>query len=174
VAICSCRRTEGLPAPPLLFLNSSFHTKRVVMEVVLKRTYYPGGTNGELFLFGIRVCYTIELPWKDNRRRISCIPEGKYELQKRYTQRFGHHFLLLNVPGRDYILLHAANDAMKEMFGCIAPVSALTGEGKGSQSRIALGKLVKLLYPEMEKGKVWIVVEAGVVSGALRRAQGDR
>ncbi len=130
------------------------------MEVVLKRRYHPGGTNGVLYLFGIKVCYTIELPWKDNQRRISCIPEGKYLLQKRYTQRFGHHFLLLDVPGRDYILLHAANDAMKEIKGCIGPVSVLTGEGKGSQSRIALGKLVKLLYPEMEKGKVWIVVES--------------
>jgi hypothetical protein len=123
------------------------------MKLELIRTYYPNGTNGVLLLNGEKVCSTIELPWKENRSQVSCIPAGKYELQKRYTQRFGKHFILLHVPNRSYILLHAANDAMKEIKGCIAPVSFLTGEGKGTQSRLALGKLVSLIYPELEKGK---------------------
>jgi hypothetical protein len=38
--------------------------------------------------------------------------------------------------------LHAANDALKEIKGCIAPVSFLTGEGKGMKSREALAKVV--------------------------------
>lgn len=45
------------------------------------------------------------------------------------------------VEERDVILIHPANDALKELKGCIAPVSILTGEGKGSQSRIALEKI---------------------------------
>jgi hypothetical protein len=57
--------------------------------------------------------------------------------------------------------LHAANDALKEIKGCIAPVSLLTGEGKGNQSRIALAKLVRLLYPELEKGQpVFLIIQS--------------
>lgn len=131
------------------------------MKLELYRTYYPEGTNGELLLNGEKVCSTIELPWKENKTQVSCIPEGKYELRKRYTQRFGKHFILMNVPNRSFILLHAANDALKEIKGCIAPVSFLNGEGKGSQSRIALAKLVQLIYPEIEKGQpVFLIIQS--------------
>lgn len=123
------------------------------MELQLIRTYHPQGTNGELLLNGKRVCFTIELPWKQNRSRISCIPEGRYELRKRYTPRFGMHLLLLDVPGRDWILIHAANDALKEIKGCIAPVSQLTGHGKGILSRIALQKLMTIVLPVLNDRK---------------------
>lgn len=128
------------------------------MKLELIRTYYTNGTNGELLLNGDKVCSTIELPWKQNKNQVSCIPEGEYALKKRWTPRFGNHFLLKNVPNRSYILLHAANDALKEIKGCIAPVSFLTGEGKGTQSRVALATIVKLVYPELEKGNEVILV----------------
>jgi hypothetical protein len=41
------------------------------------------------------------------------------------------------VQGRSGILFHAANDALKELRGCIAPVTEHTGEGKGNWSRNA-------------------------------------
>lgn len=121
------------------------------MDLLLQRTYQKDGTNGELTINGKRVCFTIELPWKQNRSRISCIPEGRYELRKRYTTRFGWHLLVVNVPGRDWILIHAANDALKEIKGCIAPVSQLTGSGKGILSRIALQKLMSIVTPVLDK-----------------------
>jgi Family of unknown function (DUF5675) len=121
------------------------------MVLLLQRTYQKDGTNGELTINGKRVCSTIELPWKQNRSRISCIPEGRYELRKRYTTRFGWHLLVVNVPGRDWILIHAANDALKEIKGCIAPVSQLTGSGKGILSRIALQKLMSIVTPVLDK-----------------------
>jgi hypothetical protein len=37
---------------------------------------------------------------------------------------------ILNVPGRKYILIHPANEVLRELKGCIAPVR-LTGAGKG-------------------------------------------
>lgn len=123
------------------------------MELKLMREYLPKGTNGELLLNGGRLCYTIELPWRNNERQVSCIPEGKYELKKRYTPRFGKHLILLQVPNRSYILLHAANDALKEIKGCIAPVTTLTGEGKGAQARLALAKVVQLVYPILDRGE---------------------
>jgi len=131
------------------------------MELEIIRTYFPDGTNGEFFFNGARVCSSIELPWKNNQHRISCIPEGKYELTKRYSQRFGWHLLVNNVANRSYILIHAYNDALKESKGCIAPVSLCTGEGKGNNARASLKKLLAIAYPELEKGnKVFITIKS--------------
>ncbi|MFZ1451586.1 MAG: DUF5675 family protein [Ferruginibacter sp.] len=123
------------------------------MELELIRTYYPNGTNGEFLLNGIRVCSSIELAWKNNQSRISCIPEGRYELKKRYTAKRGWHLILENVPCRHLILIHAANDANKELHGCIAPVSILAAEGKGTQSRNALAKINAIVFPVLNKKK---------------------
>ena len=123
------------------------------MKLELIRTYYPDGVNGELMIDGVKVCNTIELPWKENQSRVSCIPEGKYELTKRYSQRFKWHLLMNNVVNRSYILIHAFNDAVKESKGSIATVFVLTGNGKGIRYRAALQLLLSIVYPELEKGK---------------------
>lgn len=131
------------------------------MELELIRTYFPNGTNGEILHDNSRVCYSIELPWKNNQHRISCIPEGRYELTKRYSQRFGWHLLVNGVTERSYILIHAFNDALKESKGCIAPVSICTGEGKGNNARASLKKLLAIVYPELEKrNKVFITIKS--------------
>ena len=116
------------------------------MVLVLNRTYFPEGTQGVLEWNGTIVCYTIELPWLGNQKRISCIPEGEYILQKRFSPKFQWHLHLKNVPGRDLILIHPANDAKMELLGCIATVALHTGIGKGSSSRKALEKLKVIVY----------------------------
>jgi hypothetical protein len=57
----------------------------------------------------------------------------------------------MNVPGRQLILVHPANDALKELRGCIAPVSFLSGHGKGVHSRKAFEKLKEKVFPALEK-----------------------
>ncbi len=125
------------------------------MELELIRTYFPNGTNGVLRQAQDDkiICYTIELPWLENKSQVSCIPEGRYELVKRFSVKYKHHLLVKAVAKRSYILIHPANDAKKELKGCIAPVSILTAEGKGLRSRIARDKLHSIIYPELEKGK---------------------
>lgn len=122
------------------------------MELLLLRSYSPKGVNGILQFQGQTLCSTIELPWRDNLPQISCIPEGKYRISKRYSPRFGWHFEIEAVSGRKYILFHPANNAEKELKGCIAPVLRHTGEGKGVQSRMALDKMKKALYPLLDQG----------------------
>lgn len=107
------------------------------MELVLTRKYFPKGTNGRLTFGSSIICYTIELPWWNNERNISCIPEGAYLLAKRHSDRHGHHVVVTDVQGRDGILFHPANNALKELEGCIAPVTLLTGPGRGNSSRRA-------------------------------------
>ena len=101
------------------------------MELELLRIYHPKGSNGNLSANGVGLCHTIELPWKENKNQVSCIPEGRYELVKRYSAKFKWHLLVKDVPDRVLILIHPANDALKELKGCIAPVFILTEEGKG-------------------------------------------
>lgn len=129
------------------------------MELEILRTYYPGGTNGVLRLGGIRQCFTIELPWLGNTPRRSCIPEGRYRLQKRYSPRHRDHLLVSGVPHRSLILIHPANNALRELAGCIAPVSSLCGAGKGVQSRIALEWLLSLVYPALSHEEVFLTLK---------------
>jgi len=124
------------------------------MEIIIIRTYYPSGTNGILTCKGNEVCKTIELPWKDNLTKASCIPEGTYKIRKRYSRVFRWHFEVENVPGRNLILFHPANDAGKELRGCIAPVTTLTGQGIGLSSKAAFKRMKDLLFPVLESGIV--------------------
>ena len=116
------------------------------MELVLHRAYFKEGTNGALFNSDRFLCHTIELPWNNNRRNISCIPEDTYEVEPRFSKRFKHHLILKDVKGRSFILFHPANDALKELQGCIAPVTYLSGIGKGIYSKNAMQKLLSLVY----------------------------
>lgn len=123
------------------------------MELQLLRSYYQEGTNGELWCGKRIICHTIELPWLDNHRLVSCIPEGRFKLRKRFNEKFQWHLWLENVPNRQWILIHPANDAKKELRGCIAPVFKLEGVGLGGQSREALKKLNGLVFTALDKGE---------------------
>lgn len=129
------------------------------MELILKRRYFPEGTNGDVFLEGTLLCHTIELPWKNNQRNISCIPEGRYLLLPRYTEERGWHFEVSGVQDRSFILFHAANNALSELKGCIAPVSSLTGEGKGLASKVALLKLESEVRQASEVEGAYLVIK---------------
>ena len=127
--------------------------------LVLQRNYGEKGTNGTIYYQGEVICHTIELPWRNNLRRLSCIPTGRFQLKKKVFHKHGEQIAVLNVLNREAILIHAANDAEKELLGCIAPVTALTGDGKGSESKVALGKLKALVYSLWDMGEgVMLVV----------------
>lgn len=136
------------------------------MELELFRTYYPDGTNGEIRHVGLLICHTIELPWLQNRRNVSCIPEGRYALRQRFTTKHGLHVLVVDVPGRSGILIHPANHAKTELRGCIAPVHELTGPGSGRQSRLANERLKDLVLDALEKGEKVYLNISGVAARA--------
>ena len=75
-------------------------------------------------------CYTLELPNKGNKQKISCIPLGKYkilereeptEMTMRYRSKYGWfnwHLCLQNVKNRSGIYIHIGN-TIKDTYGCI-------------------------------------------------------
>jgi hypothetical protein len=131
------------------------------MVLLITRAYFPEGTNGILEFDGKMICKTIELPWKENQRMISCIPEGKYLLQKRYSKKFKWHIEVMNIPNRSTILFHPANNALKELNGCIAPVTKISGAGLGLLSRKAFTKLRTIVYKALdEKQRVLIIIKS--------------
>lgn len=131
------------------------------MEIYLKRKYYPTGTNGQFFYNGQLICEAIELPWRANKRSISCIPEGRYQLIKRMHTKHGLQIAVVNVPNREGILIHPANFALRELQGCIAPVTKCTTAGEGNYSRIALERLQALIdLALVANEKVWLIINS--------------
>lgn len=131
------------------------------MLLFLTRTYFPEGTNGKLECGGKLICKTIELPWKRNESKVSCIPEGNYFIRKRYSAKFKWHLEVMNVPNRKFILFHPANHAQRELQGCIAPVTKLSGPGLGLMSRVAFEKLKTLVYQALDKNEsVELIVQS--------------
>ena len=70
-------------------------------------------------------CYTLELPWNDNKKSISCIPKGEYNVEKRQSTKYKNHFHVLDVPNRSYILIHQGNYNWHTK-GCILVGKTLT------------------------------------------------
>jgi hypothetical protein len=60
---------------------------------------------------------TLELGWHDNKRNISCVPEGAY-LCRMMPFKNTFRYQLLKVPFRDGIFIHTGNDYM-DILGCI-------------------------------------------------------
>lgn len=135
------------------------------MHLTIHRTYHTEGTNG-LLTMGANsepLCYTIELPWRNNEVNRSCIPEGTYVLRRRYSKKFRWHIEIKDVPGRSYILIHPANHAARELKGCIAPVLLLTGPGTGEQSKHAFDLLISKLLLSFRSGETILLT---ITSGA--------
>jgi hypothetical protein len=77
------------------------------------------GVFGVLLDKGIPLCLTLERPWKNNERNVSCIPPGTYSVVPHSGAKFKNCFRLENVPGRAGILIHAGNRALVDSTGCI-------------------------------------------------------
>ena len=114
------------------------------------------GTAGKLYnpenkLIG----YTLELPYKENKRNISSIIEGLFPIVSRETEKRGRHLHIINVPNRMLILFHAGN-VIQHTRGCILPANELQ-IGKnfivGKNSKAATEQLNKEAFNLLDSGK---------------------
>lgn len=69
------------------------------------------GTQGVIVTDTVFSCRTLELPWRNNQRNISCIPDGEYETIPINSRKFGNVYWLKNVKGRSGVLIHSGNFA---------------------------------------------------------------
>ena len=116
-----------------------------VSLLIIRDIFTDVSTIGRLFLNGELLCDTLELPYKDNQRSISCIPAGQYKVRMRYPRESGTrdylHLLIQDVPNRDYILFHIGNTA-KDTRGCVL-VGIGTEQDFVKNSQLAMELLMK-------------------------------
>ena len=90
----------------LLIIRDQFTDKSVLGKLYFNSEFYG---------------HTLELAWNDNKKRVSCIPKGVYEVKKRHTEKSKYkyeHLHILDVPNREMILMHIGNYP-KNSKGCI-------------------------------------------------------
>lgn len=117
------------------------------MKIYLKRN--PSTANATIGTIyddaGQRICDCLELPWRNNERRKSCIPPGIYPLMflPNGSPSFKYPcFLLEDVPDRAAIMIHRGNYP-KHTVGCLLPGTIASKESV-TNSTAALTKLVAL------------------------------
>lgn len=132
-------------------------------KLVLVRTNrLPDRTLGRLFLFdhlGAETSrfFTLEPPWKDNRRNESCIPAGRYSVEPRSSQKFGDHLLVTGVPDRDLILIHAGNRPT-DTEGCILVGLRFSDIDKDGRMDVASSKTALILLTQFVRDPASLVV----------------
>ena len=125
-------------------INKNTEVKGVNL-LILRDTFTEVSTIGNLYLNGEWLCDTLENPYLDNQRNISCIPAGQYKVRLRTARESATrdylHLLVKDVPERDYILFHIGNSA-KDTRGCVL-VGIGTEQDFVKNSRLAMELLMK-------------------------------
>jgi hypothetical protein len=90
------------------------------------------------------IAETLELPWRDNQRGVSCIPEGTYECKLAMSPSRGYPvYWLQDVPGRQDVQIHIGNFP-KDIRGCI-----LVGTKRGKDSVLSSKKAFAMFMERM-------------------------
>ena len=135
------RRLKGLKFTNYTTSNLDYQ----INLLLIRDTHSETSTIGKLYLNGELMCDTLENPWLDNQRNISCIPEGQYDVRIRLARESATrdyiHLLVQEVPKRSYILFHIGNTA-KDTQGCIL-VGLKRQQDFVSNSRLAMDLLMK-------------------------------
>jgi|TARA_B110000503_G_C7029964_1_gene363569 hypothetical protein len=117
--------------------------------LIIRDTFTENSVIGKLYCNGEFISHTLELPWNNNKKRVSCIPKGDYKCRVRLARESGSrdyvHLLVENVDNRSHILFHRGN-VPSDSKGCI-----LTGTHRAEEpdkildSKIAHTYLMKYI-----------------------------
>lgn len=115
---------------------------------------YNGATLGVLCVDDMPEFVTLEEAWRDNERKISCIPIGRYKIKPRNSPSRGRVYEVMDVPERSHILIHAGN-THKDTEGCILlgmQFGKIDSESAILASRSAMQRFMALMAgtPETE------------------------
>ena len=119
--------------------------KKLINLLLIRDTFSDKSTIGELFLNGERMCDTLENPWLDNQKNISCIPAGIYDVRLRLARESATrdylHLLIQDVPNRSFILIHRGNFPSQTQ-GCVL-VGLGSQQNAVNNSVLAMDLLIK-------------------------------
>ncbi len=88
--------------------------------------------------------FVLENPWLENRKWVSCIPEGIYICKRKISPRFGETFEVTNVPDRTHIVFHWGNWE-RDTLGCILVGRNTDYKHMITHSRLAFGDFMEHL-----------------------------
>lgn len=93
----------------------------MISKLILKRHDFGKSKTETLGILhcGEFRCFTLELPWMDNKPNISCVAPGIYKWKKRISPGKGYEVIeLIDVHGRSFIQIHLGNYT-SQIKGCI-------------------------------------------------------
>lgn len=129
-----------------------------IKVTITRETSGDEGTFGTLEMEGFK-CKTGELPWRDNKPQVSCVPPGTYSALWQDSPKHGMCYHLVGVPDRSFVEIHSANfvgDKLKgyacEMLGCITlgkDVQPLSTPDNGKQLAIISSRITMAKFHEL-------------------------
>lgn len=130
--------------------------KHLIKIKLVRVAYSEHGTFGVLIENDIAFAVTLERPWKNNKRGISCIPAANYICQRTDKATHKNVFEIMHVPNRSDILFHKGNIIdhsegcilIGEQFGILRGIPAITHSGIGYNE--FMEKLTNLNLFELE------------------------
>ncbi|WP_185289645.1 DUF5675 family protein [Chryseobacterium lactis] len=129
-----------------IILSTSSYAQENFELTVERKLSSDHCTMGYLIANGKAICYTLELPWKDNLNTISCIPAGTYKGVLRYDKTDRWRIQLENVPNRTGVQIHIGNYTT-QTEGCIlVGMDAKVNNCSVLNSSAAYAKLKEAFY----------------------------
>ena len=132
-------------------------------QLVLERDSFTEDTTiGKLYFNGEFLCNTLENAYRGNKKMVSAIPCGIYDLRVRSAAESGNldyvHLLIEEVPNRSYCLFHYGNTHV-DTHGCILTGMGRNGKEMITHSRKAHTLLMNLIISNNFHDEITLVVK---------------
>ena len=129
----------------------------ITSEILIQRRWFTTQSTIGFLTYRSFSCYTLELPWHENQRMISCIPVGRYPLALVDSPRFGRPMPeVQGVIERSSILIHPGNWP-SDTEGCIL-VGHDRAENSILRAREAFAELFPLIASALKLGSCMITI----------------
>lgn len=150
------------------------------LTTILRTSYFPKSTIGKVSVqSGPMTLYrgwSLELPWKENKVRESCVIADEYDAIWTFSPHFKREMWeLLEVTGRSAIRMHSAAIAVDHLLGCIAQglsIGDINKDGsmdllrsKGAGQRMFDETTVDLAEQQTFRGKSYKHMRVRILSG---------
>ena len=145
-----------------MILNTLNHGKGVEI-IIVRELSNEKETLGKLLVFDaagdvIYACMSLELPYVNNERGVSCIPTGSYTAKKINSYKFGDCIAIDSVINRSQILIHYGN-YYTQTRGCVLVGRFFSDLNKDGFKDVLLSRLAlnDLLLSLSDSFHLWVL-----------------